>query len=149
MTLEWTDQVLFKQPAVACGGETHKAFGQDKCAIDFDARTVTITDVFKDQYTASITVTLDTLRNPFTNRGLLPFVVKTFDDAGQVFAIDKLEYTPLTVCHWPCKGCGSDKDFCFSCWENEVGFTFLMTQETESTCKGRCDDGWTTNGDAN
>ena len=76
-------------------------------------------------------------------------MVKTFDDAGQVFAIDKLEYTPMTVCHWPCKGCGSDKDFCFSCWENQEGFTFLMTQETESTCKGRCDDGWTTNGDAN
>ena len=70
--------------------------------IDFDARLVTIFNVFErirddlENYEAPITITLEKLKNPATNLGLDPFVIKTFDDEQQVFPIDKLEFLPLT-----------------------------------------------------
>ena len=53
-------------------------------------------------------------------------------------------------CNWPCKRCSVEKDYCYSCWQDVGGeFNFLMTTEAASTCKGKCDDGWTTDGDVN
>ena len=70
--------------------------------IDFDARLVKIFNVFEriqedlENYKAPITITLEKLKNPATNLGLEPFVIKTFDDEQLVFPIDKLEFLPLT-----------------------------------------------------
>ena len=58
-----------------------------------------------------------------------------------------LDYHPLTVCHWPCERCTSDKDFCIKCWDRpEVSEKFLTTSETYSTCADECHPGFTTNG---
>lgn len=124
--------------------------------IDFDARLVTIFNVFErirddlENYEAPITITLEKLKNPATNLGLDPFVIRTFDDEQQVFPIDKLEFLPLTQCNFPCQRCSTDKDYCYTCWrDGSSALRFLMTEETTSTCKESCDDGWTTNGNPN
>ena len=89
---------------------------------------------------------IERFRNPFNNKDLKNFEVRTFDDVAEVYEIDILEYTPLTKCDYPCQSCTSDKDFCTKCW-TQFDDLFLMTKSgTDSTCKSKCDDGWSTNG---
>ena len=118
--------------------------------IDNKFRKIKILTIFKaaDNYSAPITITLEKIRNPLTNKDLLPFVIQTFDDQASRYPIDKLEYVPLTQCNYPCKRCSRDKDYCYSCWQEDTS-PFLMTGETTSVCGDSCDSGWTTNGDKN
>lgn len=120
------------------------------CAVDFKSRKITINGAFKDQsipYSAVIKITLEKIRNPIRNDNLIPFALKTFDDANEQFPIDRLDFVPNMPCTWPCRRCSVDKNYCFSCWQDQGDtISFLMTTETASTCKNKCDDGWTTDG---
>ena len=122
------------------------------CDIDFPTRTIKIYNVFKDStesYTAEVQITLERIRNPFSNFDLVPFLIKTFDDKKEEIPIDELSYTPLTQCDWPCKRCSADKSYCFKCWEDSLDFAlpFLNTvNQATSTCSDKCFDGFTTDG---
>ena len=107
MTLSWTDQVEWdRDNDIVCKVETYQSFNQ-QCAIDFATKEIKILTIFKesDNYAAPITVTLEKLRNPVSNKGLKPFVIRTYDDQAQQYPIDILEYPPLTQCEYPCKRC--------------------------------------------
>jgi len=98
--------------------ETYQVF-TSACAIDFEKRYIEIQNVFKgaDQFFSPVSITLERLTNPVTNVGLKPFKLRTFDDIKKEFAIDMLDYTPLTICNWPCERCSSNKDYCYKCWD--------------------------------
>lgn len=106
--------------------------------------------IFKesDKYQAPITITIEKIRNPVSNKDLKPFLIQTFDDQTNNYPIDQLEYAPLTQCNYPCKRCGKDKDYCYSCWQDDIN-SFLMTADTTSICSDKCHDGWTSNGNTN
>lgn len=150
LTLEWTDQVTFVEEEFKCSIETYKTFGNN-CEVDFDAKMIKIKGVFSesgDPYQAPITINLDKITNPSKNKDLNSLVIKTFDDSEEKFPIDLLNFVPNTPCTFPCNRCSGDMDYCYSCWADEDS-RFLMTTETFSTCKEKCDDSWTTDGNAN
>lgn len=149
ITLEWTDQVIFYEDEPTCKIETYQVFTTSNyCTINFDDKIITIKDVFKeDIHFAPISITLDMLRNPVTNIDLKKFKLRTFDDRDKIYAVDMLDYDPLTICNWPCEKCSSDKDYCYKCWETPgVAEKYLTTTETYSTCDVACHDGYTTDG---
>lgn len=119
ITLEWTDQVVFLEENPICKVETYQVFTA-ACAIDFKKRSIEIFNVFKgvDQFFSPVSITLDKITNPVTNIGLRPFKLRTYDDMEKKFAVDTLDYTPLTQCNWPCERCGADKDYCYKCWDS-------------------------------
>ena len=146
--LTWTNQVnVFED--TECSVETYKALGSI-CEIDYGSQTIIIHNSFEgvDTYTGPVKIILSHVKNPETNADLLPFVLETFDDYDMQFPIDKLEYQPLLECNYPCFTCsGTDKNFCQSCWPDTItSNVFLMQVENSSTCKARCDDGYTTDG---
>ena len=112
---------------------------------------ITIRDVFTSatgEYRAPITITLDKIRNPVSNKDLVPFELRTYDDPDKVYPIDMLDFIPNTPCEFPCLKCSSDRSYCYSCWQSDP-MSFLMTTDTFSTCKEECDSGYTRNGNAN
>lgn len=149
ITLEWTDQVIFYEDEPTCKIETYQVFTTSNyCTINFDDKIITIKDVFKeDIHFAPISITLDMLRNPVTNINLKKFKLRTYDDRDKIYAVDMLDYDPLTICNWPCEKCSSDKDYCYKCWDTPgVAEKYLTTTETYSTCDVACHDGYTTDG---
>ena len=88
------------------------------------------------------------LRNPETNIDLKKFKLRTYDDADKIYAVDMLDYNPLTICNWPCEKCSADKDFCIKCWDRpDVLERYLTTTTTYATCDTECHAGYTTDGD--
>lgn len=83
LTLEWTDQVTFIEESFKCSVDTYQSFGES-CEIDFEAKMIKIRGVFSkssEPYQAPITISLDQITNPRSNKDLKNFVVKTFDDS--------------------------------------------------------------------
>ena len=82
MTLKWTNQVEFnRENDIVCKVETYQSFNR-QCKINFGTREVKIINIFKesDNYAAPITITLEKIRNPMSNKDLAPFIIETFDD---------------------------------------------------------------------
>ena len=82
MTLKWTDQVEWDlDNETVCKVETYQSFNK-QCVITFKRKEIKIFNTFKesDNYSAPITISLEKLRNPFSNKELKPFVIETFDD---------------------------------------------------------------------
>lgn len=81
-----------------------------------------------DTYTGPIKIVLTDVQNPPTNIDLVPFKVETFDDKEMRYPVDKLLYLPSLVCNSPCFTCSrADKDFCLSCWSDDLSpATYLM-----------------------
>jgi hypothetical protein len=148
ITLEWSDQVQFIEKDAVCKVETSEVFNE-ACTFDFEKKSIKIINTFKNvdtYYFSPITIVLEKIKNPVNNIGLDNFKLRTYDDTAKEFAIDMLDYLPLTPCNYPCERCSTDKDYCFECWDDQPE-RFLMTTKGASTCKTKCDDGFTSNGD--
>ena len=125
-----------------CTVDSYQQLGEI-CEIDFDAKTIKISNAFAgvDLYQGTVGIRLSHVRNPVTNKDLINFTVETFDDAAMQFPVDILEFTPLLECNYPCFTCsGRDKDFCTSCWADDWNFpdTYLMGTDNWQTCKQKC-----------
>jgi hypothetical protein len=100
--LTWSSDVEVFEDS-KCLVETYSALGEI-CEIDFQAKSLIIHGSFSevDVYTGPIKILLTHVRNPATNKDLIPFAVETFDDHDMEFPVDKLLYPPSLVCNWPC-----------------------------------------------
>jgi proprotein convertase subtilisin/kexin type 5 len=67
-------------------------------------------------------------------------------DSKRDFAIDRFVFKPKLVCTYPCQLCGKTKDYCTKCWQVADPNPFLMVLSDSQTCKAKCDDGYSTNG---
>ena len=105
------------------------------------------------------------LRNPPDNRSKIGFKLKTYEiypeNSGERYLVDRYDQNkliPTLLCDSPCELCGERdlfnlrvRDYCTSCWTNSP-VKYLMTKKVfdgvsgDSQCKGKCESGWTTNG---
>ena len=61
------------------------------------------------------------------------------------YPIDRLDFDSLLECHYSCRYCGSNKDYCTECWPGDDNI-YLQRLGTTSTCQAACNPGYTTNG---
>jgi hypothetical protein len=117
-------------------------------------RLITVIDVFPtdgSRWSGPISVTLENVKNPSTNKNLGSYTISTYADKLQTFIVDQLEGNkmfPRINCDYPCATCSeSDRAFCTSCWQDDLNDPrYLMDYENGiSTCKAGCDVGYSSN----
>lgn len=95
------------------------------CEFDLVKRTITIRNAFlgmTTDFNGGIKLYLSRIRNPLTNEGLLPYFVTTYLDETTDYPVDRLQFLPELICHWSCKLCSADKDYCTQCWEDKYQY---------------------------
>lgn len=151
MQIVWPPQITVHSDS-PCIVQTNTRYS-DACQFKESDYSITITGVFRsqDDYSGDVSIVLENVINPLTNRPGNGFMITTYSDGDQTYAIDTLRdkvLMPQLPCEFPCNTCKEDdREWCTSCWQEHPNDpAFLMQTETSSTCETQCEPGWTTNG---
>lgn len=127
------------------------------CLFIFDVQKIEIYDAFldvnEDGWQDNVSITLNGVINPESNKKIDSFTIKTYGNKELTEQIDTLPdgstLKPKLDCDYPCKTCnGDDRTDCLSCWQDGLGGDpqYLFVTEDGGQCLDICPIGWTTNG---
>lgn len=140
--------------------QTNKQFNST-CTIDETARTILIRGAFTesgvDGWTGPVTILLNDVKNPETNKVGTGFSIRTYADPDTKYNIDALGsgvLIPLLNCMFPCRTCLSDNPtVCTSCWlknTDEIKAQYFnRLNDQGGVCESSCRDGTTSDGNPN
>lgn len=114
-------------------------FGESPCSVQDSSRLITATGAFASNpgYLGKISIIVEQVLNPVTNRPGNGFVIQTYQDPAQTYIQDKLGdfiLYPEFKCNYPCAECTSpdakgpeaEKNFCTACWKGNDDPLYLM-----------------------
>lgn len=131
--LTWPETVVVYEDTT-CSVTTSKPVTKPGlCVFDFETSTLAIDGAFDSVYEGSVTVTLSRVRNPLSNKVMVPFTISTYDDVSKQFPIDTLNFVSLMECFYTCRFCGTQKDYCTECWPGDENI-FLQRLGFTSQC---------------
>ena len=84
---------MLDKTATTCRVPTGFGTFDSNCQVDDESRLITVTGIFSSNagYLGPITIELDNVKNPATNRIGNGFVIQTYYDANQDYIQDKLD----------------------------------------------------------
>lgn len=109
IALTWPKQVGLVEGEFTCKVRTNRLFVMNKtnCVVDKTSRLIIITGVFVEilnGWANQISVEMGGMRNPVNNKEGTGFVIRTYEDAKQIYNMDKLDalkMKPILECPNP------------------------------------------------